>query len=260
MREIQSVCRSVATTSWDFVSLKTAWDIMMDRAFKACLVIARFHHMYLLVGFIRRRLRRLPLRRPPQRMQLPLKVGSPLSRDTKYDRTNMFSATANSTPISTPSALPYIGRKNFKLIVNGNFSIFVDHSGSITTDPALAQLFYIDQDELITQHGYRVGAASDGNSTKANVVLAAQFSALPYSTKFSLQSQGTNPMDKRQAVGLTSLVWTNAAFAAPTTAARFCIFNNQVYAILQSGGVGANFDAGCVTATISIYYSKYMSR
>lgn len=64
-------------------------------------------------------------------------------------------------------------------------------------------------------------------------------------------------MQKRQAVGLTVLTWVNAAFAAPGTSARFCTYNGQIYAVLQSGGTGATFSALCVTVTLSAVFGKH---
>lgn len=145
--------------------------------------------------------------------------------------------------------------------MNGNFSQFLDPSGGITTDPSQAQTFFILGGELFTIDGLHVQANEVDSIIEPYILFIGSDGNLTVTTTFCLTTLGIAPLQaKRQAVGLTVLYWVNASFQAPSTLADFCVYNNQVYAVLQSRGVGADFYAVCTTITLSAFYCKPIPR
>jgi hypothetical protein len=121
----------------------------------------------------------------------------------------------------------------------------------------LAQVFYILNGQLFTIEGLsiQVGAASP-DVPEPYIVFVGTNGTLPFTTNFSLITAGINPStspSKRQAVGLTTLYWTNPAFAAPGITADFCVSSYEVYALFQ-----ANTDIyeSCDRVTLDAIYSK----
>jgi hypothetical protein len=157
-------------------------------------------------------------------------------------------------PQQPPGASAY-----FYLTINGTFTEFVGVDGSITLDSALAQVFYILNGQLFTIAGLlvQVGQGVSPAEPFPYILFAGSEGTLPFSTTFSLVTAGINPLTrKRQVVGQTTLYWINAAFTAPGTTADFCIFEDQVYAVLQAGGLGVDFYTGCVPVTLDTIYSE----
>jgi hypothetical protein len=168
-------------------------------------------------------------------------------------------------PTAPPSHPPPGASPYFYLTINGTFTLFVGGDGGVIrlADSVLAQIFYIANGQLFTIDGLLVQADQGANPAEPvpHVLFAGSEGTLPFSTTFSLATAGIEPStEKRQAVGETTLYWINAAFTAPGTMADFCIFEGQVYAVLQSGGVGADFYAGCVSVTLDAIYSKLLPR
>ena len=162
-------------------------------------------------------------------------------------------------PQPPPGASPY-----FHLTINGSFTSFVSIDGSVTSDFLLAQIFYILNGQLFTIDGLLVQAPQGASPTEPYpyILFVGSEGTLPFSTTFSLVTAGIDPdTKKRQIVGQTTLHWTNAAFTAPGTMADFCIsVESQVYAVLQSGGPGADIYAACVPVTLDAIYSKFHPR
>jgi hypothetical protein len=153
-----------------------------------------------------------------------------------------------------PGASPY-----FYLTINGTFTLYVGVDGGVTLDSALAQVFYLLAGQLFTINGLLIQAAQGASPAEPYpyILFVGSEGMLPFTTNFSLVTAGIDPSTKkRQVVGQTTLYWINAAFTAPGTKADFCVFEYQVYAVLQAGGLGADFYAGCVPVTLDAIYSK----
>lgn len=157
------------------------------------------------------------------------------------------------SPQPLPGASPY-----FRLTINGTFTKFVGVDGGVTLDSALAQVFYVLNDQLFTINGLRIQVNQGANpdSPAPYVALTGSNGTLPFATNFSLVTAGVNPSpspNKRQAVGLTTLYWTNLAFAAPGTTADFCVYFNEVYALFQQN---TDISQSCGRVTLNALYSK----
>jgi len=168
-------------------------------------------------------------------------------------------------PTAPPSHPPPGASPYFYLTINGTFTLFVGGDGGVIrlADSFPAQVFYIVNGQLFTIDGLLVQAEQGANPTEPvpYVLFAGSVGILPFSTTFSLVTAGINPStEKRQVAGQTTLYWINAAFTAPGTTADFCIFEGQVYAVLQSGGIDADFYAGCVSVTLDAIYGKLHPR
>lgn len=161
-------------------------------------------------------------------------------------------------PHPPPGASPY-----FYLTINGTFTEYVGVDGGVTLDSVLAQVFYILNGQLFTIDGLLIQADSGDTPTEPYpyILFVGSEGTLTFTATFSLVTAGINPLTKkRQVVGQTTLYWINPAFTAPGTTADFCVFEYQIYAILQAGGLGADFYAGCVPVTLDAIYSKHPSR
>jgi hypothetical protein len=166
---------------------------------------------------------------------------------------------APTAPPNPPAgASPYL-----HLIINGNFAEFVSIDGGVTADPLLAQIFYVLNGQLFTIDGLLVQADFGASAIEPEpyVLFVGSEGTLPFSATFSLVTAGIAPgTKKRQIVGQTTLYWINAAFRVPGTTADFCVFEDQVYAVLLAGGIGANFYAGCVPVSLDAIYSKFPAK
>jgi hypothetical protein len=173
------------------------------------------------------------------------------------------SLTTYVAPTAPPSRPPPGASPYFYLTINGTFTEFVDVDGGVTLDSTLAQVFYILNGQLFTIDGLLVQADQGASPTEpySYILFVGSEGTLAFTTTFSLVTAGIDPSTKkRQAVGLTTLYWTNAAFTAPGTTADFCIFEYQVYTVLQAGGLSADIYANCVPVTLDAIYSKLAPR
>lgn len=162
-------------------------------------------------------------------------------------------------PTAPPSRPPPGASPYFYLTINGTFTLYVGVDGGVTLDSALAQVFYILAGQLFTINGLLIQADQGANPAEPYpyILFVGSEGTLPFTTTFSLVTAGTDPSTKkRQVVGQTTLYWINAVFTTPGTTADFCVFEYQVYAVLQAGGLGADFYAACVPVTLDAIYSK----
>jgi hypothetical protein len=130
--------------------------------------------------------------------------------------------------------------------------------GGVTLDSVQAQVFYILNGQLFTIDGLRiqVGQGAIPDEPAPYITFVGTNSALPFTTNFSLVTAGINPSsspNKRQAVGLTTLYWTNLAFAAPGILADFCVYFYEVYALFQEN---ADIYESCERVSLNAIYSK----
>jgi len=128
----------------------------------------------------------------------------------------------------------------------------------VTLDSVQAQVFYILNGQLFTIDGLRiqVGQGAFPDEPAPYITFVGTNGTLPFTTNFSLVTAGINPSsspNKRQAVGLTTLYWTNLAFVAPGILANFCVYFYEVYALFQEN---TDIYESCERVSLNAIYSK----